>query len=73
MTKELNFNTQKYRLHKNDVIYNYAKLKSDYYFMKSNIEISIEFFLENFIENQQIFFDFFFFVTSEVEYAIVNN
>ena len=52
--KELNFNTQKYRLHKNDVIYNYARSKFDHYFMKNNTETLIEFFFENCIENQQI-------------------
>ena len=70
--KELNFNTQKYRLHKNDVIYDYAKSKFDYYFMKNNTKTSIEFFFENSIENQQIFFEFFF-VISEIKNAIVNN
>ena len=40
--KELNFDTQKYRLHQDDVIYNCAKSKFDYYFMKNNTEISIE-------------------------------
>ena len=70
--KELNFNTQKYRLHKNDVIYNYAKSKFDHYFMKNNVETSIEFSFENSIENQQIFFKFFF-VISKVKNAIVND
>ena len=51
--KELNFNTQKHRLHKNDVIYNYARSKFDHYFTKNNTEI--------FIENQHdVFFDSFF-------------
>ena len=60
LKKKLNFNTQKYRLYKNDVIYDYATSKFDHYFMKNNTEISIEFFFENSIENQQNFFDFFF-------------
>ena len=51
--KKLNFNTQKHRLHKNDVVYNYTKLKFDHYFMKNNTEI--------FIENQHdVFLDSFF-------------
>ena len=68
MIKGLDFNTQKYRLHKNDVIYDYARSKFDYYFMKNNIEISIE-------NQYDVFFDlsFSFFVTSEIKYVTVND
>ena len=40
-------------MHKNDVIYDYTKSKFDYYFMKNNIEISIE-------NQHNVFFDSFF-------------
>ena len=59
-TKELNFNTQKYRLHKDDVIYDYARWKLDHYFMKDNIQITIK-------------FSSILLATLEVKYAIVNN
>ena len=42
LKRQLNFNTQKYTLHKKDVIYDYATSKFDHYFMKNNTEISIE-------------------------------
>ena len=66
--KELNFNTKNYRLHQNDVTYEYAKSKFDYYIMKNNIK--------SFIESQYIVsFDlsFFFFVTADIKKTNVND
>ena len=66
--KELNFNTKSYRLHQNDVTYEYARSKFDHYIMKNNIKSSIE-------SQHIVFFDFFFsfFVTADIKKTNVND
>ena len=66
--KELNFNTKNYRLHQDNVTYEYAKSKFNHYIMKNNIK--------SFIESQHIaFFDFSFsfFVTAYIKKTSVND